>query len=199
MLRPPRLVLASGNQGKLKEFRGAFQTLGVDLLSQHEFGISSVAETGTDFAENALIKARHAAKHSGLPALADDSGLVVAALGGAPGVHSARYAGDGADDEANMRKLLQQLQGVPPPQRGAYFHCCLVLLHSAEDSEPQYFSGRWSGSILERPQGRGGFGYDPVFWVAEAGCSAAELAPAEKLNLSHRGLAIRALLQAWAR
>lgn len=193
-----RVVLASGNAGKLRELRAALAPLGLDLLSQAELGIASPPEPAPTFVENALLKARHAAAASGLPAIADDSGLEVEALNGAPGVRSARYAGDSADDGANIAKLLAELGDRPPAARGARFHCVLVYLRHAEDPTPIIASGQWSGQIATQAVGDAGFGYDPVFLLPEQGCSAAQLAPTEKAALSHRATAVRALLEALA-
>jgi XTP/dITP diphosphohydrolase len=190
-----RLVLASGNAGKLAELRalldGAF-----DLHAQSEFGVDDVEETGLTFIENALLKARHAARQTGLPALADDSGLCVDALGGAPGLYSARYAGAHGDAGANIAKLLRALDGVPTDRRGAHFHAVVVLLRHADDPRPLVVEGSWHGRILEAPRGAGGFGYDPVFLDPELGRSAAELEPALKHRLSHRGRALARLREA---
>lgn len=196
MQRPPprRLVLASGNAGKLAELRELLGPLGIELVSQHEFGIGDAEESGLTFIENALIKARHAARLSRLPALADDSGLCVDALGGAPGLHSATYAGRHGDDAANVERLLADLDGVPPVARTGHFHCSIVLLRDAEDPAPLVAEGRWSGRILSTPRGSHGFGYDPVFAPEGNSRSAAELQRTEKNRISHRGLALRALI-----
>lgn len=187
-----RLVLASDNRGKLAEFQAL---LGRDwlLLPQGELGIAGAEETGNSFEANALLKARHAARLTGLPALADDSGLEVDALGGAPGVRSARYAGAGADAAANNRKLLEALADVPEPRRGARFRCVLALVRSADDPEPLLCEGSWEGRIALAPRGAQGFGYDPLFIDVETGLAAAELDPAEKNRRSHRGRAAQAL------
>ena len=190
-----RLVLASGNPGKLIELSALLADSGLSVVAQRALGIGDIAETGASFIENALIKARHAAALSGLPALADDSGLCVDALGGAPGLHSARYAGEPSDAAANTRKLLAALDGVPATARGAHFHCAIVLLRHPADPAPIVCEGRWSGSILEAPRGDGGFGYDPVFLDPASGRSAAELAPADKAGRSHRGQALSQLLR----
>jgi XTP/dITP diphosphohydrolase len=188
-----RVVLASGNRGKLAELGALLAPHGLELITQTELGISDAEETGTTFVENALIKARHAATLSGHAALADDSGLVVDALGGAPGVRSARYAGGGGD-AANNAKLLAELADVPAPLRTARFVCVLVLLRHAADPLPLIAQGIWEGSILTAPRGSNGFGYDPLFLVPERDCASAELAPADKNQLSHRGRALRALV-----
>ena len=190
------VVLASGNAGKLRELRALLADVGLELMSQTECGLCGAAETGATLIENALLKARHAARMSGHAALADDSGLEVDLLGGAPGVHSARFAGADSDDARNNLKLLELLRGMPAAQRGARFRCVLVYLESADDPAPLICEGVWEGRILERPRGAQGFGYDPLFLIPELGRSAAELDAAEKNRLSHRGRATRALLDA---
>lgn len=190
-----RVVLATGNAGKLREFAELLGPFGLQFEPQSAFGIESPEETGSTFLENALIKARHAARCTGLPAMADDSGLEVDALSGAPGVWSARYAGVGASDAANVTKLLAALEGVPDAGRGARFRCVIVLLQSADDPAPGVGEGRWEGRILRAPRGAGGFGYDPVFADGAAGPSAAELPAAQKHARSHRGQALQALLR----
>jgi len=192
-----RLVLASGNAGKLAELRALLEDR-FDLRAQSEFGIEDIEETGLTFIENALLKARHAARMTGLPALADDSGLCVDALEGAPGLYSARYAGTHGDAAANIAKLLHELDGVPEARRGAHFHAVVVLLRHADDPRPLVAEGTWHGRILEAPRGDAGFGYDPVFLDPEAGRSAAELEPALKHRLSHRGRALARLREALA-
>jgi XTP/dITP diphosphohydrolase len=189
-----RLVLATGNRGKAREIDALLAPAGVHILSQAEFGLEPAEETGGTFVENALLKARHAAAGSGLPALADDSGLVVDALNGAPGIHSARYAGD-AGDAANISKLLEALEGVPAPLRTGRFVCVAVLLRHPADPLPVVCQGVWEGYITTAPRGTGGFGYDPVFLPAGGTCTAAELDPGEKNRLSHRGQAFRELLE----
>ena len=189
------VVLASGNPGKLRELSAMLQPLGWAVLPQSEWGVEEAVENGLSFIENALIKARNAARATGLPALGDDSGLAVDALGGAPGIYSSRYAGEDADDAANLRKLLGALAGIGADARGAHFYCAMALLRHAEDPAPLVAIGKWDGQILETPVGSQGFGYDPVFRVAGEGCSAAQL-PAERKNrLSHRGQALAALLR----
>lgn len=188
-----QLVLASHNPGKLAEFERLFAGLGVQVRPQAALGVEDVEETGLSFVENALLKARHAASATGLPALADDSGLCVDALGGAPGLYSARYAGRHGDDGANIARLLDVLRGVPDERRGARFHCVLAVLRHAEDPQPLIAEGSWEGRVLHAPRGAGGFGYDPVFLDPEHGLSAAELDPALKNRISHRGLAMTAL------
>lgn len=187
------LVLASHNAGKLKELQAMLGDR-FQVRSVAEFSSHSPAETGLSFVENAILKARHAAQVSGLPALADDSGLAVDHLGGAPGIHSARYSGTG-DDQANNRKLLEVLQGVPDAARGAQFVCVLAMVRHAQDPLPVICEGFWSGRILHEPRGSQGFGYDPLFWVAEQQCSSAELAPEVKNRLSHRARAMQLLRQ----
>jgi XTP/dITP diphosphohydrolase len=188
-----RLVLASGNAGKLAELSGLLAGSGIELVSQRTLGVGDIAETASTFVENALLKARHAARITGLPALADDSGLCVDALGGAPGLYSARYAGAEGDAGANIAKLLAVLDGLPEAQRAARFYCVLVLLRHADDPQPLIAEGEWRGRILAAPRGTGGFGYDPVFFDPEHGQSAAELAPALKNRISHRGRALAVL------
>lgn len=191
---PMRVVLASGNAGKLRELAALLGPLGHDLVAQGQLGIESAAETGTTFQDNALLKARHAAQAAGLPALADDSGIEVDALGGRPGVYSARYAGAHASDRANLDKLLDALRGVPPEQRAARYRCVIVLVRTGTDREPLIAEGCWEGSILTAPRGSGGFGYDPVFLPAGLALSAAEMEPARKNEISHRAQALRGLI-----
>ncbi|GEA05864.1 non-canonical purine NTP pyrophosphatase [Alteromonas sp. KUL42] len=192
MTFPEKIVLATGNQGKVREFASLFADYGVDVIAQKDLGVSDVPETGTTFVENAIIKARHAAHETGLPAIADDSGLVVDALGGAPGIYSARYAGENANDSANIDKLLAALDGET--KRKAHFFCTLVFMRHAGDPVPLISQGKWQGEILTSRSGDGGFGYDPVFYVPSHGCSAAELEKAEKNRISHRGNALGILL-----
>jgi len=190
---PKRLIIATGNAGKLREFQALLEGLPFAPVSQTAIGVSAVEETGTTFLANALLKARHAASAGGAAAIADDSGLEVDALGGAPGVYSARYAGPQADDAANNAKLLRSLAGVAPEARRARYRCVLVYVDGPDDPAPLEAYGTWEGVIVEAPRGTGGFGYDPYFWLPELGMTAAELDPAEKNRLSHRGLALRAL------
>jgi XTP/dITP diphosphohydrolase len=187
-----RWVLATGNRSKLAELGSLFREAGLDLelVPQTDLGIDAAPEEGATFVENALAKARHAARASGLPAIADDSGLCVDALGGAPGVRSARYAGESADDRANVAKLLDALRSVPERERGARFYCVLVALDSADDPAPVIASGEWRGRIAALARGSGGFGYDPVFLDPTTGLTAAELSPAAKNLVSHRGRAL---------
>ncbi|MDR7192233.1 RdgB/HAM1 family non-canonical purine NTP pyrophosphatase [Luteimonas terrae] len=187
------LVLASGNAGKLIELRAMLADLPLTIVPQRELGVDDVPETGTTFVENALIKARHAAKVTGLPALADDSGLIVDALGGAPGLYSARYAGSPTDDAANNTKLLQALDGLPEAQRTARFYAVIVLLRHADDPQPLIAEGSWEGRILDAPRGYNGFGYNPVFLDPAQGLTAAEMEPERKNRISHRALALQAL------
>jgi XTP/dITP diphosphohydrolase len=187
------IVLASGNAGKLAELRGLLAGSGHVLRAQSEFGIADADETGLSFVENALLKARHASAATGLPALADDSGLCVDALGGAPGLYSARYGGVHGDDARNIARLLGELRDVVDEERTARFHCALALLRSADDPRPLVAEGSWEGRILHAPRGAAGFGYDPVFLDPENGLSAAELDPAIKNAVSHRGRALAAL------
>ncbi|MBS3963808.1 MAG: RdgB/HAM1 family non-canonical purine NTP pyrophosphatase [Methylomonas sp.] len=188
-----RIVLASGNAGKIREIQAMLQ--GVEIIPQSQLHIAEPDETGCTFVENALIKARNAARHSGLPAIADDSGLVVDALNGAPGVISARYAGVGASDQANIDKLLLELADVPDERRTARFICLMVFMRHADDPTPVIAHGVWEGQILHQASGSHGFGYDPVFWVEQHRCSAAQLSPEVKNALSHRGQALRVLSQ----
>jgi len=188
-----KIVLATGNQGKVKEMASLLSDFGFDVRAQSEFNVSDVAETGTTFIENAIIKARHAAKETGLPAIADDSGLEVDYLKGAPGIYSARFSGEGATDKKNIQKLLTELEGVPEEQRTARFHCVLVLMKHENDPTPVVCHGKWEGRILTEEHGENGFGYDPVFWVPEKSCASAELEPTEKKQLSHRGKALKQL------
>ena len=188
-----RLVLASGNAGKLAELRALLGGDGLELVAQSDLGVDDIEETGLTFVENALLKARHAARGTGLPALADDSGLCVDALGGAPGLYSARYAGAHGDARANIAKLLDALADVPDARRTAHFHAVVVLLRHADDPQPIIAEGRWPGRILHAPRGDRGFGYDPVFLDPVHGSSAAELDPALKNRISHRGQALATL------
>ena len=189
-----KVVLASSNPGKLAELNALLQPGGLQVVSQDALGVEPPEETGLTFLENALIKARAACAATGLPALADDSGVVVDALGGAPGVHSARYAGDGASDADNVARLLDALEDVAAPERTAAFVCAIVYLRHARDPCPLVCEGVWEGRILDVARGAGGFGYDPVFFVASLGRTAAELSRAEKNAVSHRGQALVKLL-----
>jgi len=185
-----QLVLASGNPGKLRELSHILGDLGYELHQQSEFGVSEVAETGTTFVENAIIKARHAAADTGLAALADDSGIEVDALDGAPGVYSARFSGPDADDTANNALLVDKLQAVPVEQRTARYRAVIVLMRHAGDPSPLICEGSWEGLIQLEPAGTGGFGYDPYFYLPELGCTSAELSAEDKNRLSHRGQAL---------
>jgi XTP/dITP diphosphohydrolase len=187
------IVLATSNQGKVEEFNKLFSNY--LIRPQTEFGIVDIEETGETFAENALLKARHAALQSGLPALADDSGLCVDALQGAPGIYSARYAGAQRNDADNIAKLLNSMKGIPAEKRQAHFVCCLAYVEKADDPEPLICTGEWHGSILFAPRGEWGFGYQPVFYVPEYDCSAAELEPEIKNRISHRAKAVQLLLR----
>jgi len=189
-----KLVLASGNAGKLAELRELLAGIGIELVAQGELGIGDAEETGLTFVENAILKARHAARTSGMAALADDSGLCVDALGGAPGLYSARYAGAHGDNAGNNTKLLRELDGVPDAKRTAHFTCVLALVHGADDPDPILATGRWPGRVLTAPRGEHGFGYDPIFLPDDGGgLGSAELEPALKNRISHRGRALAAL------
>jgi len=189
-----RVIVASSNAGKLAELTVLLAPLGFDLTPQQELGIESPPETGSTFLDNALIKARHAAVARGLAAIADDSGIEVDALGSAPGVRSARFAGEGAADEENLRKLLREMRNVPAARRGARYRCVIAFVRDAADQEPIIAEGAWEGSIAQVPRGAGGFGYDPIFVPAGSERTAAEFAPSEKNAVSHRARALRALL-----
>ena len=191
-----KVVLATGNAGKVRELASLLNDFGLDVVAQTELGVESAEETGLTFIENAIIKARHAAQVTGLPAIADDSGLAVDALGGAPGIYSARFAGVDATDQQNLEKLLVELQDVPDSERQAQFHCVLVYMRHADDPTPLVCHGSWQGTIARAPAGSGGFGYDPIFVVPEAGKTAAELTADEKRAASHRGQALKLLLEA---
>jgi len=189
-----KLVIASNNPGKLREFQAMLAPLGIEVLTQDQLGISEAEEPHCTFIENALAKARHVSKESGLPALADDSGICVAALGGAPGVYSARYAGDNPkSDTLNNEKLLKAMQGVA--DRRAHYYCVLVLVHQFDDPQPLIAEGEWHGEIAQAERGEGGFGYDPLFWLPQFGKMSAELKPEEKAHISHRAKALKILLQ----
>ena len=190
-----KLVLASSNAGKLEELHALLDDVGVELIAQTTLGVSDADETGLTFVENALLKARHAARLTGLPALADDSGICVDALHGAPGLYSARYAGEHGNAQANIDKLLHALRDVPDARRGAHFYCVLVLLRHAEDPQPLLVEGRWRGRIAHARTGSGGHGYDPVFVDPEHGQTAAEMPLALKNRISHRGIALQQLKQ----
>ena len=189
-----KIVLATGNINKVKELSGMLDPLGIQVVPQSEYAVPDVAETGTTFIENAIIKARHAAQITGLPAIADDSGLEVDALQGAPGIYSSRYSGEGATDSSNLQKLLVEMESFEPSERTARFHCVLAYMRHADDPTPIICHGVWEGSILRSAKGANGFGYDPVFWVESDKCSAAELTKERKRQLSHRGKALSLLL-----
>ncbi|EGT5683738.1 XTP/dITP diphosphatase [Cronobacter turicensis] len=191
-----KVVLATGNAGKVRELASLLQEFGLDVVAQTELGVESAEETGLTFIENAILKARHAAQVTGFAAIADDSGLSVDALGGAPGIYSARYAGSDASDQENLEKLLVALHDVPDEQRQAQFHCVLVYMRHAGDPTPLVFHGVWSGVITRAPAGQGGFGYDPIFFIPTLGKTAAELTREEKSAISHRGQALKLLLEA---
>ena len=193
MTVPMKWVIASSNAGKLREFREMLGDSGIEFVTQGELGIGDADETGLTFVENALLKARKAARETGMPALGDDSGLCVDALGGAPGLYSARFAGVHGDAGANIDKLLDALHNVPEAQRGAHFYAVIVLLRHAEDPQPLIAEGVWSGRILHERRGDGGFGYDPVFFDPELGVCAAELDAQRTNRISHRGRALAAL------
>lgn len=187
------LVAATGNPGKLAELERLLDGFGWEVAAQSAFGVEPPPEDGLTFVENAIIKARHAAERTGRPALADDSGLVVDALGGVPGVHSARYAGEGSDDAANNEKLIRALAGLPEGERSARFECAVVWMRGPRDPVPLIARGTWAGRVLNAPRGTNGFGYDPLFLDPTVGLAAAELEPERKDALSHRGQALRAL------
>lgn len=191
-----RVVLASSNPGKVREINAMLAGLHLTAVPQSDFSVVEVEETGLTFVENALLKARNATRHTGLPAIADDSGIEVDALHGAPGIYSARYAGEGASDARNLEKLLADLRDVPEARRTARFVCLMVCLRHELDPTPVICQGSWEGRVLFEPRGSGGFGYDPVFFVPTHNCSSAELSPEVKNQLSHRGQALRALVAA---
>ena len=190
-----RIVLASNNKGKVREINQILAGLDVEVVPQSEFNISEVDETGLTFVENAILKARHAAEQSGLPAIADDSGLEVDALNGQPGIYSARYSGVGATDEANLQKMLEALKDVPDDERTARFQCLMVYMHHGSDPTPVICQGTWDGVIIREPQGDNGFGYDPIFYVPTHNCSSAQLSSEIKNQLSHRGQALKLLVE----
>jgi XTP/dITP diphosphohydrolase len=190
-----QVVLATGNAGKQRELAALLAPLGMQIILQSTLGIASAEETGTTFEANALLKARHAAREANLPALADDSGLEVDALDGRPGVWSARFAGPDATDAANNARLLAELAGVPAARRTARYRCVIAFVRDAEDADPLLAAGAWEGRIGDIPQGEGGFGYDPLFWPAGLAMTAAQMDPAAKNAVSHRGLALAQLLQ----
>jgi len=189
------VVLASGNAGKLREFDAMLKPLAWDIKPQAELNVSEVPETGLSFVENALIKARNASLQTQLPAIADDSGIEVDALNGAPGIYSARYAGENCNDDDNNQKLLTDLAAVPAAERSARYRACLVYLRHAKDPVPIIAEGYWEGLIVDQPRGEHGFGYDPYFWLTEFSCTAAELSPERKNKISHRASALAVLLK----
>jgi XTP/dITP diphosphohydrolase len=199
MKKITKIVLASGNAGKVREINKLFASSGIEVVPQSDFDVPEVPETGTTFVENAIIKARHAAECTGLPAIADDSGIEVDALDARPGVYSARYAGQGASDEDNNNKMLDDLKGVAEADRTARYQCLIVFMRSHADPVPLITQGSWEGRILEAPQGDGGFGYDPIFFVPTHGCSGGELALEEKNRISHRAQALNAMLEEFKR
>ena len=190
-----KIIFASSNPGKINELQSLLDEFDYEIIPQEKLGIHDAEETGLTFVENALLKARHACLHSGKPAIADDSGLVVHALDGAPGIYSARYAGKNSNTKANIEKLLKELADVPSANRQAHFHCSLVYMEHAEDPAPLICEGTWHGTILYTPTGNQGFGYDPVFYDAREQSSSAELTPERKNKISHRGQALRDLIR----
>ncbi|QYN46017.1 XTP/dITP diphosphatase [Gilliamella sp. ESL0405] len=189
-----QIVLATNNQGKVNELQTLLADAGFNIVAQKQFNVPDAEETGLTFVENAILKARHTAKLTGLPAIADDSGLVVQALNGAPGIYSARYAGEHGNDQSNNEKLLNALKNVPPENRQAYFYCALVYLQHENDPTPIICLGKWDGVILNELKGEGGFGYDPLFYIPQLNCTAAELTKDQKSQISHRGLALKQLI-----
>lgn len=190
-----KFVLASNNAGKAREITEILSAYNITVVPQSDYGVPEIPETGLTFVENALLKARNACHHTGLPAIADDSGIEIDALKGAPGIYSARFAGEGASDEANLQKALTQLKDVADNDRGARFQCLMVLLEHEFDPTPLMFQGTWEGKILTKPQGDNGFGYDPIFYVPEHNCSSAQLTSEQKNALSHRGKALKQLAE----
>jgi XTP/dITP diphosphohydrolase len=190
-----KIILASGNAGKLREFQQLLAACYFEVVPQSEYNVGNIEETGLTFVENAILKARHACAHTGLPAIADDSGIEVDALNGRPGIYSARYAGETASDADNNAKLLRELADIDESKRTARYHCVLAYMRHAEDPTPLLCHGTWSGIILHEPRGQGGFGYDPLFWVPTHSCAAAELDKMEKNRISHRGKAMVELLE----
>jgi len=189
-----QVVLASGNPGKLREIGSMLASLDMDIVPQSDYGLDGIAETGLSFVENALIKARHAAEQTGLPAIADDSGIEVDCLGGSPGIYSARYAGPDASDRDNLELLLETAFAVEPDKPAARFQCLMVYLEHAGDPTPVIAQGTWEGWLVREPRGENGFGYDPIFFVPDRGCTSAQLPPEIKNRISHRALALRELL-----
>lgn len=189
-----KIVLATNNQGKVNELQKLLADAGFNIIAQSEFNVPDADETGLTFVENAILKARHTAKLTKLPTIADDSGLVVNELGGEPGIYSARYAGEHGNDKNNNKKLLQALANTPKEKRTAYFYCALAFMHHEKDPTPIICLGKWHGMILKEEHGQGGFGYDPLFYIPELGCSAAELTKEHKSRISHRGQALKQLI-----
>lgn len=189
-----KIVLATGNPGKVRELSRLLAGTGIEVFPQSAFGVPDADETGLSFVENAILKARNAATHTGLPAMADDSGIEVDALNGAPGIYSARYAGPECDDDANNRKLLEALKDIPAEQRGARFHCVIAFLRHGEDPAPILTEGTLEGRVAFAPRGEGGFGYDVIFELPERGVTTAELDPEEKNRISHRGQALSRMI-----
>ena len=196
MEKPSKIVLATGNAGKVREMNQILSGLDIEILAQSAFNTPDAEETGLTFIENAIIKARNAAAHSDLPAIADDSGIEVDALNGAPGIYSSRFAGEGATDQANLEKLLADINDVPDAQRTARFQCVIVYLRHTNDPTPLVCQGTWEGTLLRETRGANGFGYDPIFYVPTHQCTSAELPPEVKNQLSHRGQALRQLVEA---
>lgn len=194
MVKLDKIVLASGNAGKIKEFNELLGPLNIEVIPQSAFNVTDIEETGLTFIENAILKARHAAEETGLPALADDSGLSVDALDGAPGIYSARYAGSPSNAKANIDKLLNNMKFVADDERQASFHCVLALMRSTLDPTPIICHGQWHGRLLKQPRGENGFGYDPIFFVESEDATAAELDAAVKNKISHRAIALQKLL-----
>ncbi len=192
-----KIVLASGNQGKLREFAQLFAPMDIEVIPQSEFDVPEAEETGLTFAENAIIKARNAAQHTSLPAIADDSGIEVDYLLGAPGIYSARFSGPDASDQENLDALLAALENVPDNERSARYQCLIVMMRHSKDPTPLICQADWQGRILQSPIGNGGFGYDPIFWVPDMECSAAQLTAGEKHAISHRGKATRQFMTAF--
>ncbi|MGH1486240.1 MAG: RdgB/HAM1 family non-canonical purine NTP pyrophosphatase [Cellvibrionaceae bacterium] len=193
----PKIILASNNKGKLREFNDLFSSAGINILPQSEFKVEDAIEDGLSFVENAIVKARHACNITGLPAIADDSGLEVDALDGAPGIYSARYSGEHGNDKQHNALVLEKLKGIPRAQRTARFQCVLAFMRHAEDPTPLICQASWEGHILEEERGINGFGYDPLFWLEDKNCSSAELAKEEKNKISHRAKALGLLLTAF--
>ncbi len=189
-----KIVLASNNKGKAREIGQLLADLDIEVVAQSEFDVPEIEETGLTFVENAILKARNAAHYTGLPALADDSGIEVDALNGAPGIYSARYAGVGASDEQNLQKLIREVNAKTGAPRSARFQCLMVLMHHEMDPTPLICQGTWEGQIIDTPQGENGFGYDPIFYVPDEKCTSAQLPPQRKNALSHRGKALKCLL-----